>query len=339
MLTRPEVVPYLLRRGLIGAESVVDGDLEIVDASRRNHNFGILRKRGPSYLLKQGTDDERKETIANEALVYSSLRLDPYLPRLVHYDSGEHVLVLEYLTDARDLHDHQVRTGRFSTRLASSIGHALSTLHRKEWRDEFFVHRPPWVLSIHRPNLKSLCDTSGGNLQVIKIVQQYPEYCELLDALSGEWRADAFIHFDLKWDHCLVSSARLKIIDWEIAGVGDADWDVGSVFSSYLNSWLRSIPITGETPPDRFLQYARYPLEKIQPALRAFWSSYARDMDSASERLLRAVRYAAGKLTQTAYEQMQTASDIVGTAVCALQLGLNILRRPAEAARDLLGIA
>jgi thiamine kinase-like enzyme len=332
MLTRPEVVPYLLRRGLIGAESVVDGDLTIVDASRRNHNFGILRKRGKSYLLKQGTDAGRKETIANEALVYSSLRLDPYLPRLVHYDSDEHVLVLEYLTDARDLHDHQIRTGRFSTRLASSIGRALRALHRKEWRDEFFVHQPPWVLSIHRPSLETLCDTSGGNLQVIKIVQQYPEYCELLDALRAEWRTDAFIHFDLKWDHCLVSSTRLKIIDWEIAGVGDADWDVGSVFSAYLNSWLLSIPITGEAPS---LQYARYPLETIQPALRAFWRSYAQD----NERLLRAVRYAAARLTQTAYEQLQTASDIVGTAVCALQLGLNILRRPADAARDLLGIA
>ncbi|PYQ26415.1 MAG: hypothetical protein DMF56_24350 [Acidobacteria bacterium] len=337
MLTRSEVVPYLLRRGLIEAKSVVDGDLTIVDASRRNHNFGILRERGFSYLLKQGTDAERRETIANEALVYSSLRLDPYLPRLVHYDSDEHVLILEYLTGARDLHEHQIRTGRFSSRLASSIGRALSILHRAPWRDEFFVHQAPWVLSVHRPNLESLCDTSGANLQVIKIVQQSAEYCELLDALRAEWRAEALIHFDLKWDHCLVSSARLKIIDWEIAGVGDPDWDVGSIFSSYLHSWLRSIPITGETPPDRFLQFARYPLEKIQPALRAFWRSYAGD--AADERLLRTVRYAAARLTQAAYEQMQTVSEIGGTAVCALQLGLNILRRPQEAARHLLGIA
>jgi len=159
MLTRSEVVPYLLRRGLVGAESVVDGDLTIVDASRRNHNFGILRERGPSYLLKQGTDAERKATIANEALVYSSLQLDPYLPRLVHYDSDEHILILEYLTGARNLHEHQMRTGRFSTRVASAIGRALSGFHRQQWRDEFFIHQPPWVLSIHRPDLKSLCDT------------------------------------------------------------------------------------------------------------------------------------------------------------------------------------
>src|SRR5204862_5610436 len=135
-------------------KSVVDGDLTIVDASRRNHNFGILRERGFSYLLKQGADAERRETIANEALVYSSLRLDPYLPRLVHYDSDEHVLILEYLTGARDLHEHQIRTGRFSSRLSSSIGRAFGILRRAPWRDDIFDQRAAWVLALARPGLE-----------------------------------------------------------------------------------------------------------------------------------------------------------------------------------------
>lgn len=358
MLGEADVVSYLLRRELISARSIVEGDLTVLNASRRNHNFGILRKRGQSYLLKQGTDPERNASIANEAKMYQFFYSDGqsdefirYLPRYFGYDPNEHLLIVEFMTDSKDLQEHHAACGRFSTKIGASIGDALSLLHRKRWSNRIengqtFIHQPPLILSIHQPDLRSFMDISEANIQVTKIVQRYSEFCDLLDKLRQEWRAEAFIHFDFKWDNCLVSVSEgrttLKMIDWELAGLGDPIWDVGSVFSAYLSFWLFFIPTTADTPPAQSLQLARYPLEKMQPALRSFWRSYVRGMklDSmAAKRLLvRAVKYGAARLAQTSWEQMQTSPELTGNIVSSLQLSLNILKRPQEASCNLLGI-
>ena len=108
----------------------------------------------------------------------------------------------------------------------------------------------------------------------------------------------------------------VKIIDWEFAAVGDPCWDAGAIFSNYLSFWLLAIPITGEEPPDRFLELSSYRLQDMQPAIRAFWRGYVRglglDPAMLNDWLLRAVRYAAARLLQTAFEQLQTVAYING---------------------------
>src|SRR5438477_559487 len=135
MLTQPNVAPYLLKRGLVGAQSLVEGDLSVVDASRRNTNFKVVRERGVSYLLKQGIGPERAMTVDNEAAVYRLLhsvkgtaRFRRYLPEVYLYSPEEHILTLELLTGARHLGEYH-RRGRFSTRIAGAVGEALGALH------------------------------------------------------------------------------------------------------------------------------------------------------------------------------------------------------------------
>jgi hypothetical protein len=53
---------------------------------------------------------------------------------------------------------------------------------------------------------------------------------------------------------------------------------------------------------------------------------------------MRATRYSAARLIQTAFEQMQMSIQIMGNTICLLQLSLNILRRPQETIVHLLGI-
>jgi len=358
MLAEPDLVHYLLRRELIGTASIVDGDLTIVDASRRNHNFGILRDHGPSYLLKQGIDLERSASVSNEARIYqffhSAAERDGftgYLPRYFGYDPDEHVLLLEFLGDVEDLREYHARCGRFSTKIAEAVGDALSLLHRKNWVSlegggDAPVCRPPCMLSIHRPDLEILGSISGTNLQVIRIIQQDPEFCDLLDELHQSWKTVALIHGDFKWENCLVSAPAknktLKIIDWELGGLGDPAWDVGSVFATYLSYWLAFVPVTTATEPRQSLRLARYPLEKMQPALRSFWRSYVArmqlDLMAAEQQLVLAIKYGAARLAQTAYEQMHSSPQLLGNAVCSLQVSLNILKNPRNAGTTLLGI-
>lgn len=363
MLTQRAVVPYLLQHNLISAQSIVEGDLAVVDASRRNRNCKVISERGPSYLLKQGVGPDGIETVAREAAVYQCLQstnatlgFARYLPRFFGYDPKEQILIIEFLRDAQNLREYHDRRGRFPVAIAAEIGAALGTLHRldwmereREWNAGSFEIQPPWVLSMHRPNLAMLQQLGSATVQAIKIIQRFPEFCELLDGLSNEWANKTPIHFDIKWDNWLIvarqSGSRkpdLRIVDWELAGVGDPCWDVGSVFNDYLSYWLASIPITGETPPERFTELARHPLGKMRPAIRSFWQSYARRMEldaaTSAEWLLRAVKYAAARLVQTACESLYNSVKLTGNVVCSLQVSMNILRRPQEAIVQLLGI-
>jgi hypothetical protein len=347
---------------MISTASIVGGDLTVVDASRRNRNFKIIRKQGPSYLLKQGVGQDGKATVAHESTVYQFLGatpeyvcLQPYLPRYYGYDQYERILILELLSDAQDFREYHRRARYFSTTSAAALGLALGKLHRltstaiRRNQVGGFFGRVPWALSVHRPVLRLFRDISSANLELIRIIQNVAEFPQMLDELRASWRVDSFIHHDIKWDNCLVfapsNSKRrtgLKIVDWEFADLGDSCWDAGAVFSNYLSFWLFSIPVAGEEPPDRFLELAKYPLEKMQPAIRAYWRAYVQGMglDAAQteEWLVRAVKYAAARLVQTGFEQMQHATRLTGNLICLLQLSLNIMQRPREAIAHLLGI-
>lgn len=368
MLTHYEVARYLLRLGLVSQEQVVEGDLMVSGIPRRNANFKIVSKDRPGYLLKQGSDPERRETVENEAAVYRLLltrspRLGRYLPTLSHYSPGEHILVLGYIEDAVTLERHHRIHGRFSSRLAADLGAALAELHRSSWggageeaeetRNLPIRRDPPWILSLHRPGLGMYCRISSANLQLIATIQKFPELGMRFEQLRQEWSHAVLVHFDVKWDNVLVAPKTpanahgkwtygIKLVDWELAGLGDPCWDVGTVFGEYLGFWLHSIPSTGENSPDYLLDLARYPLRKMQPAIREFWRSYSRrmrlDMASHSLWLMRAVRYAAARLVQTAFEQGQTMAQLSGNALSQLQLSLNMLQRPEQAAVHLLGI-
>jgi hypothetical protein len=277
-----------------------------------------------------------------------------YLSRFFDYDADEHLLILELVPDAVTVWERHLRLGRFPVWLGAEMGRALSMLHGSYGMEKLtgegdlrLPSDPVPTLSLHRPLLRYIGEASGANLKLFEIMQRFPRFGEELDRMRAEWQPRCLVHGDIKWDNLLVArgergESRLKVVDWELARVGEPCWDVGSVFGDYLGFWLASIPITGEEPPDRFLQLARYPIAKMQPAISAFWKAYAAGMQLTTEEqdkwLLRSVRYAAARLLQTAYEQSALTLRLTGNVICLLQLSLNILQRPADAAASLLGI-
>ncbi len=347
MLTQAEVTEYLLRRGLLAPETVVNGDLVVREVSSRNRNFAVEASEGPSYLLKQGRSAEGVATVAREAAVYEQLasrgeELRAYLADLVDYDSEEGVLVLELVREAEDLRRRHQRLEACPADLGEAVGAALGTLHR-ETRATYPPARPPWVLSIHRPDTSVFRDASAANLELIRIVQSDEALGERLDELRGDWRVETLIHQDVKWDNCLVTPEdRLRLIDWEVAVAGDPHWDLASALSQYLSFWLFSIPVTGSEPPARFPALARYPLDTMKGALRACRDGYARAAEGApalaDESLDRTVAYAGARLIQNAFEASQFAQRLDSAAILHLQLGANLLERPGEGAERLLGL-
>jgi Ser/Thr protein kinase RdoA (MazF antagonist) len=352
MLGEREVLDLLMARGLLSPREVVDGGLAIRDVSRRNRNYRVTTPEGPSYLVKQGFGPEGRATVAHEAAAYAALAdldapIDRYLPARHAWEPEHALLVLELLPRARSLADHQAR-GRFSGAVAAALGRALGTLHAATARPPAAGGDPPSAFWIHQPGVSWMRELSEANLALIRALQGAAGVVDMLDELRGDWRVDAVTHRDLKSDNCVVvrdaagRGTGVRLVDWETAGPGDSAWDTGSVLGDYLASWLASIPITGEHPPERFAELARFPLARMRPALRRFWDGYvaaARLDDLAADRaLIRAVRYSAARLVQTAFEQSQFSASLTGTTVCVVQVAVNVLRRPHEAAVRLLGI-
>jgi len=153
----------------------------------------------------------------------------------------------------------------------------------------------------------------------------------------------------MKWDNCIIyakpeenDELNLKIVDWELADLGDACWDVGAIFQAYLSFWILSMQMLGDPSPAQLVDMAQYPLEKMQPAIQTFWKTYVHTMqmdDTVSrEWLERSVKYGAARMIQTAYECLSFSPQITANALCLLQVSLNILKSPQEAISDLLGM-
>ena len=362
MRTVDAVVPFLLQRGLIQDWMVADRNLRVIDVSRRNHNFKVIYDAGPGYFLKHGAAGEAARGVAHEAQLYrwfighpSYEALGPLLPRCRVYDAHSSTLVLELTEESQSLYEYHWRHRGLSRALGGALGDALGTIHSltASAAAPTASERPgpgpsARFLLLHRPDLDAFTTASCGSLEVAKVVQRSEDLCALLDRLNREWRESCVIHGDLRWDNCQVAtstSARhphVQFVDWEMGGVGDPCWDVGTVFSECLSAWLLSTPVTRESAPADFLPLARFPLRRMQPAMRAFWRSYVRRMAlddrAAAEWLCRSVQYAGARLIQTAYEGMHRHTRLTANVIYMLQLSLNVMERSSEAAAILLSI-
>jgi len=347
VLGQDEVVGYLLRRGLLAAEAVVDRGLLVREVSSRNCNYAVEVDGGPSYLLKQGRSTEGRATVAREAEVLEELAtrgddVRAHLPDLVGYDREGGVLTLELLREAENLQAHHLRLEAFPPAVGEQLGAALGTLHR-EMRETYPQAPAPWVLSIHRPDTSVFRDASAANLELIGVVQAAEGLGDRLDELREGWRVETLIHQDAKWENCLVDSGgRLYLVDWEVAVAGDPHWDLGTAISQYLSTWLFSIPVVGGEPPERFPALARFPLDSMKAALRACCEGYARAAEGqpplVGDSLQRTVSYAGARLIQSAFEASQFDQRLNSAAILHLQLGSNLMQRPAVAAEQLLGL-
>jgi serine/threonine protein kinase len=357
------VAHFLAERRLLTFESVVDGDFMVVDQSSRNRNLKIVRQKSPGFFIKQISQrtPEFIQSIEREAACYRLAKqnpafrsLHPLMPRFHYFDPANHILVIELLENGESLWEYHQRMGRFPADVAVMQGEKLGAYHRQtringNAKDlSVFKRQLPWILSIHETNPMYLGQISQGNSQLINILQQYPEFQSALAAIKDGWTYSTLIHGDIKWENMMLchngddSAPELKIIDWEIADIGDECWDVGGVIQAYLTFWIFSLPLNGGMGMADVAAASPFDAESIKPALVSYWSGYlqARKLDQSASRpmLTRCLSCAAARMIQTAYESIQASPQISQHALCKLQMSLNILRDPATAITDLMGL-
>jgi aminoglycoside phosphotransferase (APT) family kinase protein len=341
-----DVAEYLLERRLVSPRAVVDGRLKVVDASRLNSVFLVTAERERSYVVKLAAT-AGDPGVAHEAATLDRLAgtaVARWLPAVAAYDATGGVLVLEAASGARDL-VAQHRRRRYSVALAREAGRALGELHRLD--PTALEGLPTSVASrsgVHRVDLGTLQTSSATALELISLVQRSGELCARLDELEAARVEHAVVHGDVRWDNCLAVPrsgrwADLVMIDWELAGAGDPADDVGAFLGEYLGAWLRSMP--GLDPHGRAVMppAAAATLQRMHLALRAFWDAYvSRSEIDAGRTLRRATQFAAARLLTAAVEEAQQLPDVRAGSLNAIHLAHAVLRRPDEAAAQLLGL-
>lgn len=269
-----------------------------------------------------------------------------WAPKLLLHDAAADTLVTELVRDAVDLASHHGRVGRSPSWCAGALGAALAWVHglpgaervadtlRAEW---------PFGIRVHRPVLDDIAEMSPANARLVRIVQRSAPLREGLERLREGWRPTALIHGDVRFENVLVhregrSGRRLRLVDWEMATVGDPAWDVGSAFASYLEPWV----ISHAEPIGAPRGARRRSIRPVQHALRHLWTAYVGRSGLASEgveaMLRRGVAYCAARLVQLAYERSMRRWELADRHVLLLQVAENVAARPQDALSGLLGL-
>lgn len=360
VLTASNLAYDLIARGLLSAEAAVSGDFAVVDAGRRNSNFKVLRQNGPGLFVKQvrtGVVDA-VSTHSREAAFYDVIRSRPALepiarivPKLVDYNPRNYTLTVELIPGAENVMEHHWRTGAWPEAIGELLGRSLGLCHAHAGTlvsdpvlAALFPRQLPFVLNIDPATMFPLNSVSPIGPQLAAALQSSGDLLQHLQTLRMEWRLDALIHGDMKLDNCVMfsepnGSLQLRIVDWELADVGDASWDIGSIVAACVAYWLFTTPMQPGQPigPEA---HAR--LTAMQPMLRAFWNSYAvtRGFFAQASRLylLRCLRFCAGRLILGILEYMQNATALTPNSMAVLQVSRNIFNAPEQAARDILGV-
>jgi hypothetical protein len=358
-LTAANLAHFLVGRGLIGAETIVAGNISVLDASRRNRNFKVLRSGAPGLFVKQmrETQADAMLTLKREAAVYELAAEHPALrrlmPKLVRYEPSRHVLVVELLPEAESLLNYYTSQKGFPPEIGRMLGEGLGVYHSQagglienEKLKGLLARQIPIILTLGRGGHGMLGHFGRIGPAVSALLQQHKEFEARLDALGAEWRFDSLIHGDMKWDNVLVfptpAALDFRIVDWEMADCGDAAWDVGAVLQSFFSAWIMSMPIGSGLPPEAYVGMASQPLEAMRPVLKAFWQSYAstRKFGAALSRseLERSIRFGAARLVWSAIEQRLYVPQLDPAATALLQVSLNVLKDPARAVKELLDV-
>jgi Ser/Thr protein kinase RdoA (MazF antagonist) len=362
ILSPESLIYYLLERGFVTRESVVNGGVEISEIPRRNRNFRVKQRDGPGYFLKQVRrwEPETLRTLHVEAQCYKLASehenfadVAEIVPHFLSYDQRRAVLITELLDGAETIAEHHFRSDSFPAEVAEQLGRAFGNYHRKANMnppaslDGVFPRRPAWALSLHDMPPHTVPNLSGGIHQMLGMVRQFSQFGTVLEKLRTEWRVEVLIHGDIKWDNCVLcpranGDFRLKIVDWEMADWGDSCWDLAGIFSAYLSFWVQSLPGNSMANPGALVAQARFPIERMQPAIRSFWNTYTKCRDvsgqAARDLLRRTVLYTGARNIQTAFEFLQPSPQANAGTVLLLQLSMNILMNPEDASRELLGI-
>jgi hypothetical protein len=331
-LSTASLPQYLLARGLLSPEDVVDRGVSVVSRNRSHAVSLIEVDSGRGFVVKQADPDRDADPrrLDREAEIYRLAATRPALrealPTAYELGGSAGLLVLELVEHGATLLEHAYGTGDCPPQLAGALGTALGSAHRAlaGCAPAGFTGRRPWVLDVLEPGGADFAWNTPGADEVLDSLRDHAHVRAALGRARQHWRVQGVIHGDVKWDNCCVSGGdgdapEVKLIDWELADVGDWAWDVAGVLQEHATL----AALTASSPCDV--------RRDASPA--AFWAAYRSAADLAPEAARgiakRSATFAGARLVQTALEYAAQRSAHAPEVDHVLELALRVLDDPA----------
>jgi len=307
-LTAATVLDFLRERHLL--DDAPAAGVSVAEVIRRNLNFAVSVNGRPAWFVKQ-VQYEMSEVIASqrrEAHCYqiaqetpSLSRLKALMPHCVLFDMENCILVMECL-DGVDAAEAHVQVGAFEGQIAEILGRRLALLHATSPLALSSALRTllpadlPWVLQS-----STLRNPLSQRAAFLSHFDAEAALARELDELRGSWRRDTLIHGDARLENfyfCRPTNDQAeldtRVVDWELADIGDWAWDCAAVMQHYWQEWIGTTPATPQT------------WEALNNAIERFWAAYSdergEDPQPSGPAFRGATRLTGLRLIQTSYE-------------------------------------
>jgi tRNA A-37 threonylcarbamoyl transferase component Bud32 len=336
MLTRRDALQHLMRLGLLTPDDLVTQAIVATEYIGRNHLVRFERPNAPCYIVKQPRDANAPDasTMWTEATIFwLSVNdpvfavLAPWMPKYYHYDEPNKILTIELIAGAASLMEKQMTGGPLAPQLLHDVGRAFATLHgpasavlREDRTRRVFRAGMAWVLNLGVPQ-SPFVPANQAAQSIVATVLLRPGAFAALAAARADWRDAQIVHGDAKAANVLVlADGAVRVIDWEIAALGDGLWDLAGMVQSLLMPNPMAAPEALEIAQPR-----------AQTLIEALWAGYVAVLPPPAhlaDARLTLLRLTGARMIQTCLEWAQVSNQIYPQTPNLLEMGLQLLIRP-----------
>jgi serine/threonine protein kinase len=369
LLNSQNVFEYLSRHNLCSLSEQEPIKIELKAA--KNFNLLVTLQDNSKVLVKQERLNHKGDAagefllewqIQEFLLLFPELNhLRPSLPKILHFDAENFIIVFKYLDNYQDLMDYYTKENNFNSEIAMAIGRVLATIHRdtynhQEYQYFFFNNldnsRIDYVknsiqdLERIEPEIFGLVPADG--LRFFSLYQKYDSLGQALVNLCDAVVPSCLTHNDLKLNNILLhnnlqqpSDSIIRLIDWERSGWGDPAFDLGTIISNYVQLWLGSLVISKSLSLEESLGLAITPLEKLQPSIAAlaqvYLQTFPKILEYRPDFLLRVMQFTGFSLIQGIQSMIQYQKSFNNVGIAMLQIAKTLLCRPEQSMLTIFG--
>jgi hypothetical protein len=259
---RPErLVHLLLSAGVLTpAEALDEGaDLHQIGRSHAVWRLDVGGRARAAIKLFGASRGQTDGSAAAEAAVYACASRVPalaaLLPARVVHDGPDWLVVTGWVDGHREpaatapRHGEATAAARDVGDLPLRVAPGLAAMHRATARSLAsgpdglgapFDRHLPWVLTVFDADAPPELWSHALVAPVLAEAGQRPRLVAGVRRARGAWRSIALIHGDLKEDNVLLSAdGHVRIVDWEMARLGDPAWDLAGLA---CRSLLEAVP-------------------------------------------------------------------------------------------------
>jgi hypothetical protein len=239
----------VLRAAGVASPAAIEA-AQLHDVSRSHDVALAVLPDGSRFIIKRASDDAHAtgRSLAAELYAYRLASWRPavaaVLPKAVHIDERRQVLVLVAAPSSQLFPAHALRPGFPTPDLAAALGRSLATLHGATEGVPLATVASQGVVDV--PDTPEADRQIGGNepaaIEVARTISNDTVIAEALRRCSRAMRPSCLVHADLKWDNMILDDrppAQVALFDWELSGLGDPAWDVGSALADTVSLRVR----------------------------------------------------------------------------------------------------